>query len=168
MKDVLNYTLLYVLLVALQVFILNNIALAGYMNPYLYVVFILLLPATIDRALLLLIGFALGFTIDIFENSGGLHASATTTIAFVRPLLFRFFTGSGAVEIERINTQTLGIGRFMSLAAIAVFIHHFWLFMAESFALSYILLVLKRTLLSGLFTLLLVYIMQILVYRKAQ
>ena len=139
MIGIINYSVQFVLLVALQVLILNNVELAGYMNPYLYLIFLLILPANMNRTALLLIGFVLGFTIDVFENSGGIHASATLFLAFVRPALFRLIAGPGSIEIERMNIRTLGVGRFMTLAAIAVFLHHFWLFMLEAFSFNYLL-----------------------------
>lgn len=168
MISVIKYTIQFVLLVAFQVLVLNNIEVFGYMNPYLYVVFILMLPSDINRNLLLIIGFFLGFSIDIFENSGAVHASATLLIAFIRPLLFRFMAGPANLEINRMNIQTLGTARFMILAATLVFTHHFWLFLLESFDFKELLQVVIRTLLSGLFTLLLIYLAQILVYRKAE
>lgn len=168
MIAVLKYTIQFILIVAFQVLVLNNIEIAGYMNPYLYVVFILMLPANINRNLLLLIGFVLGLSIDVFENSGALHASATVLIAFIRPYLFRLMAGPANQEIERLNIQTLGTLRFMVLAAIMVFVHHFWLFALEAFDWSELLQVIQRAFLSSLFTLLLVYLAQILVYRKAE
>jgi len=116
----------------------------------------------------LIIAFILGFIIDIFENSGGLHASATTFLAVIRPSLFRLAAGPANIEVNRINIQTLGVVRFMALAAIAVFFHHIWLFTLEAFSFSQMLEVLKRTLLSGLFTLLLIYLSQLLVFRKVE
>ena len=166
MRNPIKYILQFVLLVGLQVLILNNVELAGYLNPYLYVLFILILPSSLNKNTLLLIGFVLGLTIDIFENSGGLHTSATLLIAFIRPALFRLLAGPANTEIERMNIQTLGLGRFLILAGITVFIHHFWLFLLESFSLKDLLQVFKRTLFSGLFTLLLIYLTQLLVYRK--
>ena len=168
MIGLLSYSVQFIVLVALQVLILNNVELAGYMNPYLYLIFLLILPANLNRVVLLIIGFVLGYTIDIFENSGGLHASATLMLAFIRPALFRLVAGPGSVEIDRMNIKTLGVSRFMMLAAIAVFAHHFWLFLLEAFGFRDFLQVIKRTFLSGLFTLLLVYLTQILVYRKEQ
>jgi rod shape-determining protein MreD len=162
----LGYSLQLVVLLALQVLILNNVELVGYMNPYLYLIFILVLPASLNRFALIIIAFLLGFVIDIFENSGGLHASATLLLAFLRPFIFKLVAGPSAIEIERMNIRTLGVGRFMLLAALAVFVHHFWLFLLESFSFSELFQVLVRTLLSGIFTLFLIYLAQILVYRK--
>lgn len=161
-----SYTLQFVLLLTFQVLILNNVELAGYMNPYLYIVSILILPANMNRIALMFTGFFIGFFIDIFENSGGLHASACVTLAFVRPFLFSLVAGPGSTEIERMNIKTLGVGRFMILAAIATFIHHFWLFFLESFSFRNFFQVIIRTFLSGLFTLFLIYLAQLLVYRK--
>jgi len=166
MIGIITYSAQFILLVVFQVLILNNVELVGYMNPYLYLIFILILPASMNRILLLIIAFVLGFTIDIFENSGGLHASATVLLAFIRPYLFALIAGPSSTELERMNIRTLGVGRFMLLAAIAVFIHHFWLFLVEAFSFRNLLQVIIRTFLSGLFTLFLIYLAQLLVYRK--
>ncbi len=164
----LKYIFQFVMLVALQVLVLNNVEFAGYMNPYLYVIFILMLPANMNRNLLLIIGFLLGFSIDVFEGSGALHASATVLIAFIRPFLFRLMAGPANLEISRMNILTLGQVRFMVLASIVVFVHHFWLFTLEAFAWRDMWQVVQRTFLSGLFTLFLIYLAQILVYRKTE
>ena len=66
MIALLKYTFQFVLLLALQVLVLNNIEIFGYMNPYLYIIFILMLPANLNRNLVVLLGFALGFCVDIF------------------------------------------------------------------------------------------------------
>ncbi len=158
----------FVLVVALQVLVLNNIELFGYMTPYLYVVYIIMLPANMNRNALLIIGFLLGLSIDIFEHSGGLHTSATLLIAFLRPALFRLMAGPANQEIGRLNILTLGKVRFMILASIVVFVHHLWLFGLEAFRLSELLQVIQRAFFSGLFTLILIYLAQILVYRNEE
>jgi rod shape-determining protein MreD len=168
MRGAIGYGIQFIVLVALQVLILNNVELLGYMNPYLYLIFLLILPADLGRNTLLLIAFFLGLSIDLFENSGGLHTSATLLVAFLRPALYRWVAGPSNTELERFNIKTLGTGRFLLLAAIAVFIHHFWLFLLEAFNLHDLLQVVKRTFFSGLFTLLLIYLTQLLVYRREE
>lgn len=88
-RDLLKYTIMLVVLVLLQVLLLNNIQFSGYINPYMYVLFILLLPFETPRYLLLLLGFFLGLLVDIFSNTPGFHASATTFLAFCAPIPFR-------------------------------------------------------------------------------
>jgi len=168
MITIIKYTVQFILLVAFQVLVLNNIELFGYMNPYLYVIFVLMLPADINRNLLLVLGFLLGFSVDIFENSGAVHASATMFIAFLRPYLFKLMAGPANVEINRMNIQTLGTVRFMVLAIFTVFLHHLWLFTLEAFSFGEFLQVMQRTFFSSIFTLLLIYLAQLLVYRKQE
>ena len=168
MISLIKYIFQFVLLVAFQVLVLNNIEIFGYMNPYLYIIFVLMLPSDINRNLLLILGFFLGFCIDVFENSGAVHASATMLVAFLRPYIFKLMAGPANVEIDRMNIQTLGTMRFMVVATFLVFVHHFWLFMLEAFTLSELLQVIQRTFFSAIFTLLLIYLAQLLVYRKQE
>ena len=56
----------FIVLVLFQVLVLNNIQFSGYVNPFMYVLFILLLPFETPRWLLLLSGFLLGLSVDIF------------------------------------------------------------------------------------------------------
>lgn len=43
-NGLIKYSGLFVLLIFLQLFLFNNIQLSGYINPYFYILFILLLP----------------------------------------------------------------------------------------------------------------------------
>jgi len=63
------------------------------MNPYIYILFILLLPANTNRSLLLIIAFFTGLTVDFFAHTLGLHAAASVFIAYLRPGTIRLFLG---------------------------------------------------------------------------
>jgi rod shape-determining protein MreD len=76
----------FIVLIFIQVFLLKNITLYNLSIPYLYILFILLLPFEIPNILLFIFSFALGLTIDAFYNTPGLHAAACTLLAFVRIL----------------------------------------------------------------------------------
>ena len=60
-----RYLVSFILLVFLQVFILNNIQFSGYINPYIYVLFILALPFETPKWLLLITAFTL-FPINLY------------------------------------------------------------------------------------------------------
>lgn len=167
-SDNLRWVGRFVFLALFQVFILNNIQLAGYMNPYLYVLFILSLPTSISRSNLLFVAFAMGLTIDIFENSGGAHTSATLTLAFLRPFLIRFVMPATEQNMARVNLWTMGTGRFFTYSTLGVVAHHLWLFSLEAFRVSELIPILSRTLVSAPITLLLIYITQLFVYREEQ
>ena len=77
----------FLTLVLLQIFVLNNIEFMGFINPYVYILFILLLPLETPKWLLLFLGFLLGYTIDYFSHTIGLNIAATVLVAYLRPKL---------------------------------------------------------------------------------
>ncbi len=157
----------FIVLVLFQVLVLNNIRFGGYINPYLYVLFILLLPYETPGWLLLILAFLTGYTIDTFTNTPGMHAAASVFMAFSRPAV---------LKLLRITTEDdpgscpgiadLGFRIFTTYALLLVFIHHLVLFLLEIFRFSEILLTLTRAGLSTVLTLLLIIIAQYLFYRK--
>ena len=148
-----NKTLLniirFVALVLLQVLIINHIRLGGYVHPCVYIVFVMLLPITIPDWQLLLAGFFLGLCIDMFTGTLGLHAGATTLMAFCRPGIIRLVSGSQKLEnVQEPNLNQLGIVWFLRYAICMVLVHHFALYLMESFSFHLIGQVLLRILLS--------------------
>ena len=150
-NSILKNIIRFVGLVFIQVLILNNINFLGYINPYLYVLFILLYPFNANQSLFLILSFLLGFSIDLFEDSGGVHAAACVVIAFIRPNLLRFSFGI-SYDHQNLRLSTTPFGARLSYIFISIIIHHFILFFLEIFSFSHIIIVLKKTLFSGIFS----------------
>ena len=141
----------FILLLALQVVIFNNINFFGYINPYPYVLFIILFPVNGNKFSLLLASFFIGIMMDMFCNSGGVHATASLLLAYMRPVFFRFSFGiSYEYQTIKINDR-LTPERF-SFILTSIFTHHFILFLLEVFNFGLIIDILIRTLLSSIFT----------------
>ena len=139
----------FVVLVLLQVLVVNHIRLGGYVHPYIYLIFILLLPINIQNWQLLLLGFGLGLSVDLFTGTPGLHAGATTLMAFCRPRIIKLI--SGTLKFDNIyepNLNQLDGMWFLRYVFCMVFIHHFMLFLMESFSFHLFGQVLLRLLLS--------------------
>ncbi len=155
------------ILVLFQVFVLNNIQFSGFVNPYMYILFILLLPFETPGWLLLSLGFVLGLSIDLFANTPGLHASATVFMAFLRPMILDYFAPrDGYVPGTFPRVFYYGFGWFFQYAAILVLAHHFFLFYLEIFRLSDFFITFRRVIFSSIFTLFLVMISQYFIYRR--
>lgn len=141
----------FVLLVLVQVLVLNNMNLGGYLNPYVYVLFILLLPARINKSFMLVLAFFTGLTIDYFGNTLGLHAAATVLLAFFRPaVLDLFFKNIEFSSGEEPGLSKIGVGGFLRYTLVLVFIHHSAIFFLEVFSFSDFLTLLYRIALSTL------------------
>ena len=157
----------FIVLVLLQVLIFNNIQLSGFINPYVYVIFIILLPFETPKWLLLVLGFLLGLSIDLFTNTPGFHAFATVLMAFVRPYILDFLSPRDNYEIGSFpRIYYYGFLWFLRYSAILIVIHHLSLFLIESFRFSYLYLTLYRSILSSMLTLVLIMVSQYVIYRK--
>ncbi|GGD20137.1 rod shape-determining protein MreD [Flavobacterium orientale] len=144
----------FILLLAIQVVIFNHFDFLKYINPYPYILFILLYPVNGNRYGLLLASFFLGLFMDMFSDSGGVHAAGCVTLAYFRPAFFKFSFGlSYEYQTVRINDR-LTPERF-SFLLISVLTHHLILFLLEIFRFSFFWDILLRTFLSSIFTLIL-------------
>jgi len=141
----------FILLLAVQIIIFDNMTFLGYIMPLPYILFIILYPVNSNKPSLLISSFLLGLTMDFFSNSGGIHATACVILAFYRPFLFKFAFGvSYEYQTIKLN-ESLTPERF-SFILLAVVMHHFTLFILEAFQVSFIWDILIRTLLSTIFT----------------
>jgi len=147
-------SLRFIALLLVQVVVCNNINFLGYINPYIYIVFIFLFPIRDSRIVLLLISFLLGMLVDMFSDSGGVHAAAAVTLAYARPLLLKMSFGM-LYEHQSVKFSNTDIGSLITYVGLGTLLHHFILFSLEVFNISNILLILKKTLFSGIFTIIL-------------
>lgn len=144
----------FILLLAAQILIFNNMNFLGFINPYPYILFIILYPVNGNKYGLLLSSFFLGIIMDMFSNSGGVNTAACVTLAYYRPYIFKFSFGlSYEYQTVRLN-DVLSAERF-SFILIAVVLHHLILFLLEVFRFSFIWEILLKTVSSTVFTVLL-------------
>ena len=111
-------------LVLLQVLILNNVHIAGYATPFLYIYLILKFESETPRNTLMLWAFFLGLTVDIFSDTPGMNAAATVALAFLRPTFLRLFVPRDAFENIVPSIKSMGIVPFLKYLVVSVFIHH--------------------------------------------
>ena len=166
-KDLGKYVIMYVVLVLIQVLNLNNIQFSGLINPYIYILFILLLPFTIPGYLLLGLSFLIGLSVDIFSNTPGLHAGASVLLGFVRPGLARLITSREIIEKGNMpGMRQIGFASFLKYVTMAVLIHHLFLFYAESFSFGGFFETLLRTILSSIFSIVIIISSQFIIFKN--
>jgi rod shape-determining protein MreD len=144
----------FVLLLAVQIIIFNNMNFLGYISPFPYILFIILYPVNGNKSGLLIASFLLGLIMDMFSNSGGIHTTACLVLAYFRPFIFKFSFGL-SYEYQTIKLNDVLTPERFSFILLSVVIHHLILFILEAFQFSFVLDILLRTLLSTVFTLIL-------------
>jgi len=143
----------FVFLLALQILVFNNMNFVGYISAFPYILFIILYPVNGNKANLLISSFFLGLIMDLFCNSGGVHATACVLLAYMRPAFFKFSFGL-SYEYQTIKLNDVLTPERFSFILLAVITHNSILFLLESFQIYFLLDVLIRTVLSTLFTIL--------------
>ena len=173
-NNIVLYSLYFIALVFIQILVLNNIQFSSYLNPYCYVLLILILPFETPGWLLLSVAFILGLTIDVFPQgwsgagaSLGFHTFATVLMAFSRPYIFKWINPRDEYDAgTHPGASDFGFGWFVTYISIMVGIHHLSLFLLESMSFARLPETILRTILSGLFTLLLIVLWEGLRYRR--
>ncbi len=161
-----KHILRFVFLIALQVLLLNNIQFSGYVNPYLYVFIILMLPFATPVWLVMLISLLAGLLVDMFQNTAGMHAAACVLMGYSRSFILKLFSPrDGYADSTEPTLHYLGASWYFSYSFILVFIHHFTYFFIEAFSFHEFLFTLTRMLFSLIFTMILIFISQMLIYK---
>ncbi len=161
--ELIRYVISFFALLLIQVAVLNNIHLGGYINPFIYVMFLLMLPVRMPGLLLLVLAFLLGLIIDMFSNTVGMHAAACVFMAYARPTVLKFIAPRDGYETESApSVREFGFNWYAIYAFILVFLHHLMLFYIEVFRLSEFFPTMFRVVLSTIFTVAIVIMVQFL------
>jgi rod shape-determining protein MreD len=153
----------FAIIVLLQVALLNHIQWSGYINPYVYVLFILLLPVELPSWVVMLIGFALGIIVDMFSDSGGMHAAATVFLCFVRPFVLKIMAPRDGFEPEtNLGIYKMGFNWFLTYTSILVAVHHLFYFYTEVFRFTEFFITLFKALLNTIVTVIIIILGQYL------
>jgi cell shape-determining protein MreD len=164
-RVLIKYAVMFVSLVLIQVLIFNQVQLSGFFNPYIYILFIILLPLSTPRYAVLILGFFLGLVIDVFSNSLGIHSAATVFIAYARPLVIRVISNREDDKNDYPGLHQNKFTWFISYVVFMVLLHHFLLFYLEVFTFANFFNTLYRVILSSLFSIIIIVLSQFLVFR---
>jgi len=166
-RQIIINILRFIILLLVQVLILNKVNLGGYLNPYVYILFILLLPFETPAWLLLLSSFLMGLSVDIFSGSIGMHAAASTFVAFLRPSVSRMIYSKREYEPGiKPGVNDLGLRWFISYTGILVFAHHLVFFFLEVFRFEELFSTIVRIILSTLLSTLLIVLLDVLTKKE--
>lgn len=136
------------LLLLAQILIFSNINFSSFINPYVFPLFILLLPFATPRWLLILVGFGSGLMLDLFLGSIGMHAAACLLIAYLRPALINIITPKGTEFEISPNVYAQGVSWFVVYLGITMLLYLGFYFLIEAATFLNLFLLLLKTILS--------------------
>ncbi len=157
------------LLMLLQLLVLNNVYLGGYVMPMLYVLFILMLPTSVGRVPLLLTAFGTGLVVDIMAGALGFHALACTVVAMMRiTFADRILTRGENVTIETPSVFSVTPQYFISYLLLLTGAFYLVFYSVELFSFRGLGEVLLATVCSTVVTSLLVILYQYAFVRRKE
>lgn len=156
----------WIVLLFVQIFLLRNIGFYNLSTPFIYILFILVLPFNIPNFLLYILAFATGLTVDAFYDTLGVHTTACITLAFVRILFISVSLNREAIDEPEPSLGNMGIRWFALYAILCIISHHLLVFFLEAFKLSEFSYTLSRSLLSTAFTLFLILLTEFIFHNR--
>lgn len=151
----------------LQIFVLNAIEPGFGIYIMVYPLFIAILPFNYNVFSVLTLSFLLGFSIDLFSNTFGLHASAAITMALLRPTLYKYYSPrDGYDNLKQPTILDMGFRWHLMTFGALLLIHHLWFFTLESFRIDEVFVIVKKTILSGGITFVLCFILQYIFFKQ--
>ncbi len=156
----------WILLLFIQVFLLRNLGFYNLATPFVYVLFLLLLPFRTPNLLLYLIAFVTGITLDAFYDTIGVHIAASVTLIYVRILFINVSVNRDGFDEPEPTLGNMGFKWFSLYALLCIFAHHLVLYLLEAFKLTELSYTLTRCLFSGLFTMLTVLLIEFIFYNR--
>jgi len=158
----------WVILILVQVLLLRNLSFYNLATPFMYVLFLLLLPFSTPNLLLYLIAFVTGITLDMFYDTLGVHTSACVALAFVRVSFISVSVNRDNFDEVEPTLSNMGFKWFSLYAMLCILVHHLVLFVLEAFRFSELSYTLLRCLFSSIFTLVTVILISFIFYNRKQ
>ncbi|MDR1764437.1 MAG: rod shape-determining protein MreD [Dysgonamonadaceae bacterium] len=155
-KSFIRISVLFVLLIFLQIWLFNKIHLFGIATPLLYIYFLIKLPVTMNRNIVLLLSALMGFILDLFDYSLGLNMLALVFTGFLRYYVLNFLAPRDIFEEYSPSFSTFGRFLFIRYAATLILIHAAILLTVDTLAFIDPLRLLLKIVSSSLLTFLLV------------
>ncbi len=153
LRDLVVQLLRFALYAGVHVLLISRLVLFDLGWCFFYLGFLLFLPLRTSVVVQLLLAFGMGLTMDIFYDTGGLHAAAAVLLGFLRPWVLRLLTPrDGYDSADSVNVHQMGWQWFGVYLTLLVLLHHAAFFLLELGSFRHFGITLSKMLVSALFT----------------
>ena len=130
-RELLRNISFYIVVLAMQLLVFNQFMLFGFITPFVYLIIFIHYKTSYDKTILLLLGFLIGFIIDLSMQTYGCHTFSTITICYLRSRIEKSSFGVNAnLPLAMIKGTPLlsRVSFFFSLIAIHSIIYYSFIF----------------------------------------
>lgn len=156
-KSVLNYIILFLVLITSQIVIFNNICLFNVAIPFLFIYLIIRLPLSLSPNIVMSISFGIGLIIDIFSDTQGMHALACTIVAFLRRGILRLYViREDDIADGEVSIKSIGYFTYFKYLLTIVLLYCILIFCIEAFTFFNVLQLILRIICSTILSFILI------------
>lgn len=156
LNENLKFVFQFTLLILTQIILLDNINLFGFLNPIIYILFIITYKFDQNQTLFIFLCFLLGFITDLLTQSSGANTISCLILGYIRPFIINScFKINSNMPKAYINDPNIS-HRFYYILSI-VLIHHLIYFSIVYFDIDSLILIIKYTVLSTIFSFILLW-----------
>lgn len=163
----LKHFLLFLGVVLAQVLVFDQAVILNNITPYIYPLIIILQPPHSHRLKSLVLAFVLGLSIDVFQNTGGMHASACLIVMYLRPQVLHFNFGL-SYDYQTLSINNAAFLKKLTYVILIVVIHHFVLLSLAYFSIELWQLLLQKLVTSALASIVIIMIILQLIKRPVK
>lgn len=165
----LRYTGIFLVYLFAQVFLFNKFTLLDIATPHFFLLFLLMLPYNFSPAVLMLVAFATGFSVDLLSQNlfAGVHSFSCVLMVYVRnpwvSVITNRVTFRGSEDFE-IDAQPLAWTATYLL--FLIFVHNFVYYIMEDLSFAWFHYKLLKIAASTAYTFFLCFLFSTLFYRS--
>lgn len=168
-KFFIKYAIAFLLLIPAQAIVFNHAILFNVAVPLVFLALIIALPVTVGTNLSVLLGFLVGFMLDVFGDTPGVNALCCTVLAFVRKPVFHLYVSMDDDLAGRSpSSHSMGHAAYMKYMITMVLIYCMMVFIIEAFQFFSFKLLLLRVIASSAYTFVLLYAIDCLALRRRE
>ena len=146
----------FITLILVQIIVLDNINLFGFLNPIIYILFIITYKFDQNQTLFIFLSFLLGFLIDLLSQSSGANTISCLILGYMRPFIINScFKINSNMPKAYINDPNISHRLYYILSI--VLIHHFIYFSIVYFDINSLIIIIKYTFLTTIFSIILIW-----------
>ena len=130
-RELLKNISFYTIILALQLLVFNQFKLFGFVTPFIYLIIFIHYKISYDKTFLLLLGFLIGFVVDLSMQTYGCHTFSTITICYLRNRIEKSSFGINAnLPLAMIKGTPLSsrVSFFLSIIAIHSIVYYSFIF----------------------------------------
>ncbi len=162
-----QYIFVGILFLFFQIYLMNHLIIYDIAVPFVFFLFLFMLPASIPSPVEYVVGFFMGLIIDISGDTLGANASAVLfALAVKRQIVGTVTATVGFRDSGEINLSNQNFVWYVTYLISLIFAHHLVYFLLESFSLVNIGYTLLKIVLSTLYSFIINYVVCITFYKK--